>query len=140
MDARTDVCMGENSKNKNLVPNYQVLTHTLTMSSTPAIKYALLVGINYKGSQNELSGCINDVTDMRAALIQYFGYAPEHITLISDDTDIKPTRANILAQLALLCSHADASQVFFHYSGHGSYVRDTNHDESDGRDECICPV
>jgi hypothetical protein len=30
--------------------------------------------------------------------------------------------------------------VFFSYSGHGSYVRDTSGDETDGRDECICPV
>ena len=29
--------------------------------------------------------------------------------------------------------------VWIHYSGHGSYMRDTSGDEKDGRDECLIP-
>ena len=29
---------------------------------------------------------------------------------------------------------------FFHFSGHGSRVKDTDGDEADGWDETICPV
>ena len=37
-------------------------------------KFALLIGINYKGTSNELNGCINDVMNMRDVLIKHFGY------------------------------------------------------------------
>jgi hypothetical protein len=105
-----------------------------------ATKYAFLVGINYKGTSSELRGCINDVHNMSAALVKYFRYDPANIVVITDETDTKPTHANILAGLKTLCTHAGATQVFFHYSGHGSYQRDRNGDESDGQDECICPL
>ena len=29
------------------------------------MKYALLIGINYKNTTNELNGCINDVMNMK---------------------------------------------------------------------------
>lgn len=96
-------------------------------------KKALLVGINYRGSSSELNGCINDVNNMKAFL-QTKGYSD--FTVMTDDTPTKPTRNNILkALLDLILS--GASQLFFHYSGHGTYVKDLNFDEADGRDESI---
>ena len=35
---------------------------------------------------------------------------------------------------------SDAKTLFFHYSGHGSYIKDENGDEVDGKDECLCPI
>jgi metacaspase-1 len=97
---------------------------------------ALLVGINYRGTSAELRGCINDVENMKAFL-QGKGYTD--FTLLTDDTTVKPTRANILkALLDLVLS--GASKLFFHYSGHGTQVPDRNNDEDDGLDEAICPL
>lgn len=121
-----------------------------------AIKRALLVGINYIGSQCELRGCINDVLAIRDVLINQYQYSPENILLLSDETSSKPTRANISKgfQWLLSKSHAsdfgnesyvpitatDVLNLFFHYSGHGSRLADRNSDESDGYDETICPI
>jgi hypothetical protein len=37
-------------------------------------KRALLIGINYFGSPNQLNGCINDVHNIKGFLIQRFGF------------------------------------------------------------------
>lgn len=135
--------------------------------STP-IKRAFLVGINYKGTDYELGGCINDVTTIKDLLISQYGYLENNIVLLSDNTHIKPTRANILEGWRWLLSKnssldfaaanedisngtilsgdyesltsADKPRLFFHYSGHGSQVKDMNGDEKDGKDETICPI
>lgn len=107
------------------------------MAAIVDTKYALLVGINYVGTPNELKGCVNDVQSMKLALTTYFGYKPQNITIV---TDGEATRERILNELSILCARPGATHAVFHYSGHGSYVRDTSGDESDGRDECLVPV
>lgn len=103
------------------------------------MKRALLVGINYRNSDAELSGCINDVTNVRDKILLARGYSPENITMLTDDTPVKPTRANILrALLELILS--DSTEMYFHYSGHGTQVDDENNDEEDSLDEAICPL
>ena len=100
---------------------------------------ALLIGINYVGSQNELHGCINDVAGARAHVMG-LGFA-DNITLADDGSSLPPTKANILQYLAWLVGGAVVGdKLYLHYSGHGSYMADTNHDESDHRDSCICPL
>lgn len=60
------------------------------------MKRALLVGINYKGTNNELSGCTDDVRRMIPTLLQN-GYTNDNILLLADDTgEISPTSSNIL--------------------------------------------
>jgi hypothetical protein len=41
---------------------------------------------------------------------------------------------------ALAISSPNLTEIWFHYSGHGSQVRDTNGDETDGLDEIIVPT
>jgi len=101
-------------------------------------KKALLVGINYKGTSSELKGCITDVDNIKGYLLKN-GYSSQNITVLTDETAIKPTRVNILKHLLELIV-SDAKTLFFHYSGHGSQTADDNGDESDGRDECLCPI
>lgn len=96
---------------------------------------ALLVGINYNGTSSQLSGCINDVTSMKAYM-ETKGYV---CTVLTDDTEVKPTRANILKYFMELIL-SDSTNLFFHYSGHGASIADTNRDESDGKDETLCPL
>lgn len=104
------------------------------------MKRALLIGINYTGTDSALNGCVNDVKNVKSYLLKN-GYTEDKITLISDafDSKIKPTRNVILKSLLdLLLS--DAQQLYLHYSGHGSYISDTDGDEEDGRDECLVPL
>lgn len=101
------------------------------------IRKALLVGINaYPNAP--LKGCINDVLQMEDLLQRFFGFQAADMHVLLDEA---ATTAAITAELAWLASggaEADAVRVF-HYSGHGSYVADTNGDEPEGRDECLVP-
>ena len=102
-------------------------------------KSALLVGINdYPGTQNDLSGCVNDITNVYDVLVKYFGFAPPDITLLSNK---RATKTAILDALkALIAGGGEGDSLVFHYSGHGSQIRDTDGDElADGQDEIICP-
>ena len=102
-------------------------------------KKALLVGINYTGTEAALNGCINDVKNVQQLLITKFGYKEADITMLTDETELHPTRNNILAYfLDLLLS--DNSDLYFHYSGHGSQIKDDNCDEKDGSDEALVPI
>lgn len=119
-------------------------------------KRAFLIGINYIGSPYKLGGCINDVMAIKEILISRYGFSEANILLLTDDTPIKPTGANIMDGFRWLLSKSPASafgtgkyvppsrfdkiSYFFHYSGHGSRVKDFNNDETDGIDETICPI
>ena len=104
-----------------------------------ANKRALLVGINYVGTESELKGCLNDVENMKNVLIKKYGYLEENIKILNDNTEMKPTRKNILVELLNLVL-SESKYLFFHYSGHGSYVTDRDGDEADGNDECLVPI
>ncbi len=97
-------------------------------------KTALCIGINdYPGTGSDLSGCVNDVNDWKAAL-QQRGFAVT--TLLDRDA----TKRNMVEALGKLLRDAAAHDtVVFQYSGHGSYVADVSGDEDDGRDEVLCP-
>lgn len=109
---------------------------------------ALLVGINYRGTADELNGCYNDVVNVAMYLRTVLGYTPAAITMLTDGNrgsafpaSVAPTRQNILAGLATLVAGMVAGdEAVFHYSGHGTLVRDKNGDEASGYDSCICPL
>jgi len=108
---------------------------------TPVGRFAraLLVGINYVGTPYALYGCINDALNVEKQLRSFFPGSAEY-RVLTDNTPAKPTRANILAGLDWLVSGLKAGEnVFFHFSGHGGQVRDTNGDEVTGLDSCIFP-
>lgn len=103
------------------------------------MKKALLVGINkYAMVGNDLAGCVNDVLDMRDVLIKYRGFAVEDIRVVTDE---RATLGNIFDRLKWLTEGATSGDsLVFHFSGHGSQVRDRNGDElKDGMDEILCP-
>lgn len=99
---------------------------------------ALLIGINYRGTSSELNGCINDVKNMEKYLLSK-GYHNEDIIILTEDVNLKPNRNNILQEFLKLIT-SKARTLFFHYSGHGSYVRDEDGSETDGKDECLVPL
>lgn len=102
---------------------------------------ALLFGLNYSHEPSAaLNGCINDVTAMSLYLQSELGIPCECVT---DDVDREGTSAQgiirKLYELAVQSYSENLDFVWIHYSGHGSYVRDTSGDETDGRDECLVP-
>ena len=112
------------------------------------VKSALLVGINYYNTPNQLNGCIDDIINMRNMLIDAYGYKAANIVILHDSTDPKviaangkPTGINILQNLyALAMKSGGLEEVWFHYSGHGAQIRDKNGDEKSGLDDVIVPV
>lgn len=97
-------------------------------------KYALCIGINdYPGTENDLSGCVNDANDW-AEELRSRGFSVD--ILINSQA----TKANILNGMKALLERATAGDiVVFTYSGHGTWVPDQSGDEADGRDEALCP-
>lgn len=107
-------------------------------------KFAVLIGINYVGTSSALSGCINDAKNLKAFLLDKCGYLPENITMLADDgINTRPTKQNIINAFSTLVNKANNEQcteLWLSYSGHGSYVTDSNGDETDKKDEVLCPV
>ena len=99
--------------------------------STPR-KLAMLVGINaYPDPISDLRGCLTDVELQYELLVHRFGFNPKDIIIVSDNAetnDLKPTRANILRVFKehLIAQAKPGDVVVFHYSGHGSLVKDPN--------------
>ena len=103
------------------------------------VKSALLIGINYKNTPDELYGCINDVNNVRNFLVSKLGY--ENFIILTDDTRIKPTKLNILKAIEIFVrSLKPGDEAWFHYSGHGILQYDFNRDEESGYDSCIAPI
>lgn len=106
-------------------------------------KRALLIGINYPGTSEELQGCVNDVRRMYKCLVDRFGFAEEDITVLidTDKSYTQPTGKNIRQALSELIKPAKSGDVLFvHYSGHGTRVPpETGEEDDTGFDECIVP-
>jgi hypothetical protein len=99
-------------------------------------KNALLIGINYNNTQNQLYGCINDALNLRSFLQSDLSW--KYFSLLTDETNVKPTKQNILAEFTYFLETSIPGDVlFFSYSGHGSCTIDRNNDELDGQDELI---
>ena len=100
---------------------------------------ALLVGVNkYNMPGSDLNGCVNDVTNIRDILLKYFGFDVNDIRVVVDD---RATKENIMNRLRWLVADAKAGDsLLFHFSGHGSQIRDRDGDElKDNLDEILCP-
>jgi metacaspase-1 len=103
------------------------------------MKCALLIGINYTGTSAQLNGCINDINCIKDVLSRTFGY--NKFVILTDQESMKPTRYNILTQLKKLVNESGRySEIWIHYSGHGTYITDKNGDERDRRDEALVPL
>ena len=104
-------------------------------------KAALLIGINYKGTDAELRGCENDVINTKKVLMGKYGFEEEDIIVLMESLSIEkqPTRQNILKYIRWLVNKSNSGygKVWFQYSGHGVSINDRNGDENDGKDECI---
>ena len=82
---------------------------------------ALLIGINYFGQRGQLRGCISDIRNMAAYLVENFGYKREDMVILTDDQHSpmsQPIKQNILRAMHWLVKDARPhDSLFFHYSG-----------------------
>ncbi|KAF2708188.1 peptidase C14 [Pleomassaria siparia CBS 279.74] len=109
-------------------------------------KKSLLIGINYVGSEHQLSGCHQDIDNI-AEFLNYRGYSNDHRSriILSDIPGVPysspyfPTGHNILAAMDWLVSEPNCT-LFLHYSGHGGQIRDLEGDRSTGLDDTIVPI
>ncbi|KAL6452960.1 MCA1 Metacaspase-1 [Candida maltosa Xu316] len=129
--------------------SFGVENYNYSYSSCTGKKKALLVGINYFGTKNELRGPINDVNNVENYLLRNAGFQSDNIVKLTDDQKVAraiPTRQNILDAIQWLVKDARPNDsLFFHYSGHGGQTQDQpdeygNLDEDDGYDEVIYPL
>ena len=108
---------------------------------------ALLIGIEYLGTNDELLGCQRDVTNMHKMLTEQLGFTSNNIHVLTESSGQLPTQANILASLDQLVTQAKqygSSEVIIYYSGHGLQMLDRDQNvetrESDGMDEVLVPL
>ena len=124
----------KNTLNNNILSIQKFVPKTIKINKN---KKALLIGINYTGTKNELYGCINDVNCVKDRIS---GKGFKNITVMTDLTSQKATKSNILTEFKNLLSNSQAGDLlFFLYSGHGSYALDNNGDETTGYDQLIVP-
>jgi len=97
-------------------------------------KYALCIGINnYPGTQNDLSGCVNDAEDWAKELAKR-GFT---VTKLIDKQATKQAISEGMQAVIAQAKSGDA--VVITYSGHGTWEVDEDGDEPDKRDEALCP-
>lgn len=97
-------------------------------------KKALCIGINdYPGTGSDLSGCVNDANDWKAAL-EKGGFT---VDMLLDRQATKEAMSEGIRRLVQEAQPKDL--VVITYSGHGSWVPDLDSDEPDARDEVLCP-
>ncbi|MEV6637506.1 caspase family protein [Actinoplanes sp. NPDC051470] len=98
------------------------------------MRRGLCIGINdYPGTGSDLAGCVNDANDWAAELTAR-GF---EVGLM---LDAEATGEAMRAAMRTLVGEATGGDdVVITYSGHGTWVRDDNGDEPDGRDEALCP-
>lgn len=93
-------------------------------------KIALLVGVsNYTDKNSDLNGIYKDIKKMKT-LFEHLGY--KTVVLYDEES------MGILKTLNKYGKELSSKDFFaFYYSGHGSYVKDKNGDETDGKDETL---
>lgn len=114
----------------------------LVPETATGTRRAVMIGINYVGdSPGELSGCWNDVHNMKKYIMDVHGFEEENIVILMDDGEnIEPTHENIVdAYNTVVSQSEEGDAIFLHYSGHGTKLQDDNGDEGDGYDEALCP-
>lgn len=84
---------------------------------------AILIGINYVGQQGQLSGCHNDVGNIKDYIMDAQGFQEKDIVVLMDDGNhTNPTYDNIIGAFRTLVSETEAGDcAFLHYSGESSY-------------------
>lgn len=102
--------------------------------------YGLLFGLNYDYAPTaRLNGCINDVMNIKTYLTSQGIPCDVYTDDVSREDTSGRGMIRRLNEAAVKSYRDNLDMIWIHYSGHGSYMRDTTGDEKDGKDECIVP-
>ena len=103
----------------------------LPISKLPAAekRWALIIGVDaYQKDISPLYGTVNDAKALRDVLIKSAGFTDERIILMttdSSDSDLLPTKGNIIDQLEKLSRLIpEDGLILFSFSGHGVSIGD----------------
>jgi len=90
----------------------------------------------------QLSGCHDDVNNMKNYLISTQGFREDELLILMDDGHHPaPTRENMISAFRRITEYSQPGDVVFvHYSGHGGQVVNTTGDEESGYDSSLVPV
>ena len=109
-----------------------ITTFTAFAAKTPAAgkKYAIFVGINdYPGTENDLTGAVNDAQNFEKLLTTKFHYPVANTTMLLDSA---ATRENIISQIKVYGALVGTGDILvFQYSGHGALFPDIYSDVID---------
>ncbi len=101
---------------------------------------ALLVGVNQYAQPHvpNTAGAEEDARAAKELIMRQYGFDESEIRMLLGP---QATARNIVNEFRrwLIEGTQPGDRVFFHYSGHGSRVKDLNGDESDGYDETLAP-
>lgn len=152
----SNVCIDKNSpctftnmctcdKSIDVCENFEIQRGTCDnfLYSNDQTAKGLIIGINYTGQQGELNGCINDTVNIKNVLINSCNYTEENIVTLTDNTEIKPTKNNMVTAIKSFVQgivDSNAKTAWFSFSGHGYYAQDSSMDEVDGHDEVLVPL
>ena len=119
----------------------QSLRYAKAISASNSRKLALLVGINNYQNVNNLKGAITDVHLQKELLVNRFGFNPRDILIVSDESQIKPTREGILQAFEehLIQQAKPGDTVVYHFSGHGSQVLEEDSPFEDNLNSTFLP-
>lgn len=112
------------------------------------VKRALLIGILYKHSNNEVSGSENDCYNLRRFFLENEYFSEDEIITMTDYSakELLPTKSNIMGELESIVSvcnnNPDAECYIYVWIGsHGSgFIKDKDGDEKNGYDQAIWPL
>lgn len=124
--------------NELLINNLNEVSYTPNASS--GSRKAFIVGINYTGTKNQLSGCINDANNIKA-LLSSWGFSIDYFMTEFESGSNYASKNNILSNLTNFINSLNSGDTaFIQYSGHGSLINDTSGDEISGKDSVIVPM
>ncbi|MBI2369595.1 MAG: caspase family protein, partial [Deltaproteobacteria bacterium] len=107
-------------------------------------RWAVVIGIgSYDDPRiGKLRYTVPDAEAMYRYLTTDGGYAPDHVVLLTDKTERKPTLRNIRWALGEFLARRAVKQdtVFIYYAGHGAPEIDQQGIESDGVSKYLIPI
>jgi hypothetical protein len=101
---------------------------------------ALFIGIQYQAIPSvALQSCIQDIENSKQKIQELYPDCAS-IRVLTESSELKPTRKNILESIAWLVEDIKPGQhIFFHYSGHGGQLVDKSGAYKSIFENCIYP-
>jgi uncharacterized caspase-like protein len=94
-------------------------------------KWALLIGVNEYYYLSNLKYSAHDVSNLKEAFCDLLEFPEDHITVLSDESENKPSRANIFNELGFIHekNNINPDDLFvFYFTGHGLTYEDDGKD------------